>query len=248
MLKGKTALVTGGSRGIGLAIAQALYDQGARVYISSRNKGDLAKAAAGIDTKGSGLALPLPFDVADSSACRQAVQKIAEAGHGLNILVNCAGVNLRGPMESLPEETWDTVLTINLKSMFILSQAVFPMLKGAGKIINIASLMSELARPNISPYVAAKGGVRQLTKAMAVEWAQHNIQVNAIAPGYIATELNTPLMQDKVFNEFIINRTPVRRWGKPEDIAATAVFLASPGADFITGQIIAVDGGILASL
>ncbi|MDR2727299.1 MAG: glucose 1-dehydrogenase [Deltaproteobacteria bacterium] len=248
MLQGKTALVTGGSRGIGQAIAQALYDQGARVYITSRNQDELEKTAAGINAKGSGLALPLAFDVSNSTACRQAIQHIAVAGHGLNILVNCAGVNLRGPLESLPEEAWDTVFTINLKSMFILSQAAFPMLKGGGKIINIASLMSELARPNIAPYVASKGGVRQLTKAMAVEWAQHSIHVNAIAPGYIATEMNIPLMQDKTFNEFIINRTPVRRWGKPEDIAAAAVFLASPGADFITGQIIAVDGGILASL
>jgi gluconate 5-dehydrogenase len=248
MLQGKTALVTGGSRGIGRAIAQALYDQGARVYITSRNKDELAKAAAGMDTNGSGLALPLAFDVSDPAACRQAVQHIAEAGHALNILVNCAGVNLRGPMESMPEETWDTVIAINLKSVFFLSQAAFPMLKGGGKIINIASLMSELARPNISPYVASKGGVRQLTKAMAVEWAQHNIQVNAIAPGYIDTELNAPLIQDKVFNEFIINRTPARRWGKPEEIAAAAVFLASPGSDFLTGEIIAVDGGILAAL
>jgi len=247
MLQGKTALVTGGSRGIGRAIAKALCDQGARVYITSRNKDELAQAAAGMDTKG-GPALPLAFDVSDSAACRQAVQRIAEAGHAVNILVNCAGVNPRGPMESMPEETWDTVIAINLKSVFILSQAAFPMLKGGGKIINIASLMSELARPNIAPYVASKGGVRQLTKAMAVEWAQHNIQVNAIAPGYIATELTTPLMQDKAFNDFIIGRTPARRWGKPEDIAATAVFLASPGSDFITGQIIAVDGGILAAL
>jgi gluconate 5-dehydrogenase len=248
MLQGRTALVTGGSRGIGRAIAQALHDQDARVYITARNQDELAKAAAGIDKKNTGMVLPLPFDVSDPAACRQGIARITEAGHGLNILVNCAGVNLRGPLESMPEETWDTVLAINLKSVFVLSQAAFPLLKGGGKIINIASLMTELARPNISPYVASKGGVGQLTKAMAVEWAQHNIQVNAIEPGYIATEMNIPLMQDKVFNDFIINRTPARRWGKPEDVAATAVFLASPGADFITGQLIAVDGGILAAL
>ena len=248
MLQGKTALVTGGSRGIGRAIAKALYDQGARVYISARNKDELAKASAELDTRKDGTVLTLAFDVADSAACRAGVQQIADAGHKLDILVNCAGVNLRGPMESMPEETWDTVINTNLKSMFIISQAAFPMLKGGGKIVNIASLMADLARPNISPYTAAKGGVRQLTKAMAVEWAQYNIQVNGVTPGYIATEMNRPLMEDKAFNDFIVNRTPARRWGNPEDVAAAAVFLASPGADFITGQILAVDGGILAAL
>ena len=248
-LQGKTALVTGGSRGIGRAIAQALYDEGARVYINSRSQTDLEKTAAEMDTRKNGGVIPLAFDVADSAASREAVQGLAKTGHGLQVLVNCAGVNLRGPLESLPEETWDAVMNINLKSMFIIGQAAFPMLKEhGGKVINIASLMAEVARPTVGAYTASKGGVRQLTKAMAIEWAQYNIQVNGITPGYIATEMNLPLQADKAFNDFIINRTPARRWGDPKDIAATAVFLASPGADFITGQIIAVDGGILASL
>ena len=249
MLQGKTALVTGGSRGIGRAIAQAFYDRGARVYINSRSLDDLTKTAAEMDTKKNGMILPLPFDVAEPEACRKGVQQVAESGHGLDILVNCAGINLRGPLETMPEETWDRVMNVNLKSMFVISQAAFPLLKErGGKVVNVASLMSELARPNIGPYVASKGGVRQLTKAMAVEWAQHNIQVNGIVPGYILTEMNVPLQQDTAFNDFIINRTPARRWGSPEDIAAAAVFLASPGADFVTGQFIAVDGGILAAL
>jgi gluconate 5-dehydrogenase len=249
MLQGKTALVTGGSRGIGRAVARALYDNGARVYINSRNRDDLCKAAAEMDARKTGGILPLPFDVAVPEACRKAVRQIEADGGGLRILVNCAGINLRGPLETMPEESWDQVMDINLKSMFILSQASFPMLKAqGGKIINIASLMSELARPNIAPYVASKGGVRQLTRAMAVEWAQYNIQANAIAPGYIETEMCAPLIQDKAFNHFVINRTPARKWGKPEDVAAMAVFLASPGADFVTGQMIGVDGGILASL
>lgn len=248
-LQGKTALVTGGSRGIGRAIAQALYDKGARVYINSRSQADLEKTAAEMDTRKDGGIMPLPFDVADSAASREAVQSISTSGNTLHILVNCAGINLRGPIETMPEETWDTVMNVNLKSMFIISQAAFPMLKAnEGKVINIASLMAEVARPTVAPYTASKGGVRQLTKAMAIEWAQYNIQVNGITPGYIATEMNIPLQADKAFNDFIINRTPARRWGAPEDIAATAVFLASPGADFITGQIIAVDGGILAAL
>jgi len=248
-LQGKTALVTGGSRGIGRAIAQALYAEGARVYINSRSQADLEKTAAEMDTRKDGGVIPLAFDVADSAASRTAVQSLAGTGHGLQILVNCAGVNLRGPIESLPEETWDTVMNINLKSMFIIGQAALPMLKEqGGKVINIASLMAEVARPTVAAYTASKGGVRQLTKAMAIEWAQYNIQVNGITPGYIATEMNLPLQADKAFNDFIINRTPARRWGDPKDIAATAVFLASSGSDFITGQIIAVDGGILASL
>ena len=249
ILQGKVAMVTGGSRGIGRAIAQALYDQGARVYINSRSKDDLEKTAAEMDTRKDGGIIPLPFDVADAAASRAGVQVIADSGTGLDILVNCAGINLRGPLETMPEETWDKVLNVNLKSIFIITQAAFPLLKEkGGKIINVGSLMSELARPNISPYVASKGGVRQLTKAMAIEWAQYNIQANAILPGYIATEMNTPLMADKAFNDFIVNRTPARRWGKPEEISGLAVFLASPASDFITGQNIAADGGVLAAL
>lgn len=249
MLQGKTALVTGGSRGIGRAVAQAFYDRGARVYINSRSHDDLVKTAAEMDTNKTGMILPLPFDVAEPDSCRKGVQQVADSGHGLDILVNCAGINLRGPLETMPEETWDRVMNVNLKSMFVITQAAFPLLKArGGKVINVASLMSELARPNIGPYVASKGGVRQLTKAMAVEWAPHNIQVNGIVPGYILTEMNVPLQQDTAFNDFIINRTPAKRWGSPEDVAAAAVFLASPGADFVTGQFIAVDGGILAAL
>ncbi|MDR1826760.1 MAG: SDR family oxidoreductase, partial [Methylobacteriaceae bacterium] len=242
--------VTGGSRGIGKAIARALYNEGAVVYIVSRKLEDLQKTAAELDTRKDGGVRPISFDVSDSASVKEAFKKIEANGVALNIVVNCAGVNLRGPAEEMPEDTWDKVMGINLKSVFLVSQAAFPMLKknGGGKIVNICSLMSEIARPNISPYVASKGGVKQLTKAQAVEWAPHNIQANGIIPGYIATEMNIPLMEDKKFNEFIINRTPARRWGNPEDIAAAALFLASPGADFITGQTIAVDGGILASL
>ena len=249
ILNGKTALVTGGSRGIGRAIAQIFYDEGAVVYITSRNKDDLTRAAGEMDSKKTGKVRALPCDVSSSASIADAFKKIEADNANVNIVVNSAGINLRGPMEEMPEDTWDKVIDTNLKGMFMVTQAAFPHLKkNGGKIINIASLMSELARPSISPYVASKGGVKQLTKAMAVEWAQYNIQANGIEPGYIATEMNIPLIEDEKFNSFIINRTPARRWGKPEDIAATALFLASSGADFITGQMIAVDGGILATL
>ena len=247
-LKGKTALITGGGRGIGYAIAQTFASQGASLYISGRNRETLDEAAARI-TKEHGVSVtPLCFDVMDKDAVRQAVATVGATGSGPDILVNNAGVNLRGPIETMPEETWDTVIDTNLKGMFLMSQAVFPAMKEkGGKIINISSLMAEIARPGISPYCAAKGGVRQLTKAMAVEWAPHNIQVNAIAPGFIATEMNTALMNDPAFNDQMMRRLPAKRWGKPEDLGACAVFLASSAADYVSGQTITVDGGFLVS-
>ncbi len=249
MLQGKTALITGASRGIGYAIAEAMYNEGAKVYIVARNAEELKKSAAQIDVKNENRVIPIAFDVANLNAIKDAVKQIEANGDSINVLVNNAGVNLRGTIEEISEETFDTVLNVNLKSIFFLTQAVYPMLKKeGGKIVNIASLMSEIARPNISPYCASKGGVRQLTKAMAIEGAEFNIQANGITPGYIATEMNKPLIENKDFNEFIINRTPAKRWGDPKDIASTAVFLASSGSDYITGQIIAVDGGILAAL
>lgn len=249
ILNGKTALVTGGGRGLGRAIAQSFYNEGATIYIAARSADELKKTAQEMDMAPGGRVHALPMDVSNSQSVTEGFKHIEEKGDTINILVNGAGVNLRGPLEEMSEETWDTVININLKSMFLVSKAAFPMLKKeGGKIINIASLMSEVARPSIAPYVASKGGVRQLTKSMAIEWAKHNIQANSITPGYIATEMNLGLKADPQFNEFIINRTPARRWGLPEDIAATALFLASPSSDFITGQTIAVDGGILASL
>lgn len=247
ILKDKIALVTGGGRGIGRAIAQAFVDAGATVYIAARGLEQLTAATAEMDPGGTGRVKPLVMDVSSSASVEAAFAGISE--ERLDILVNSAGINLRGPIETMPEETWDAVIDTNLKGVFLVGRAAFPLMKAhGGKVINIASLMAEIARPTISPYAASKGGVRQLTKAMAVEWAPNGIQVNGITPGFIATEMNVPLMKDKTFNELVVNRTPMRRWGRPEDIAATALFLASPGSDFITGQIVAVDGGLLAAL
>ena len=250
ILEGKTALISGGSRGIGRAIAELYYKEGATVYIMSRNAEKLGQAAKEIDSEHNGRVHALPCDVSDKASVDEAFARLNADGALIDILVNCAGVNLRGPLETMPLETWHKVMDINLTGAFLLTQQCFPMMKkrGGGKVINIASLMSEVARPTIAPYVASKGGIKMFTRSIAVEWAEHNIQANAIIPGYIATEMNTPLIEDKVFNERIINRTPVHRWGRPDEVAHAALFFASKGADFITGQALAVDGGILAAL
>lgn len=249
ILKGKSAIVTGGSRGIGKAIAQALYREEAVVYIVSRNLEDLKKTASELDFRGDDGIKPMAFDVSDSRSVREAFKNIEAEGVTLDIVVNCAGINVRGPVDGMLEEDWNKILDINLKSAFLVSQAAFSMLKRrGGKVLNICSLMSEIARPNVAPYAASKGGLKQLTKALAVEWAPHDIQVNGIEPGFTLTEMAVPLVQDEKFSAYVISRTPAKRWGTVDDIAATALFLCSPAADFIIGQIIAVDGGILASL
>ena len=248
-LQGKTALITGGARGIGFAIAEAMAAQGVSgLYLSGRNAAPLEKACADLAGRFGIQASPLVFDVADKAAVRAGLAEVAARGKGLDILVNNAGVNVRGPLESLEEEIWDQVINTNLKGTFLVSQAAFPLLSAkGGKIVNISSLMAEMARPNLAPYASSKGGIRQLTKVMAAEWAPRKIQVNAIAPGFIATELNAALMNDKEFNERLMLRMPEKAWGTPSSIGACAVFLASPGADYITGQTIVVDGGFLHS-
>ncbi len=250
ILQGKQALISGGSRGIGRAISELYYKEGATLYIMSRNPQQLEQAAREIDVNNEGRVIPVPCDVSKKEDVDAVFAKLKELNACIDILVNCAGVNLRGPLETMPLETWHKVMDINLTGAFLLTQGCFEMMKskGGGKIVNIASLMSEVARPTITPYIASKGGIKMFTKGIAVEWAKYNIQANAIIPGYIATEMNTPLIQDEKFNQFIINRTPAGRWGQPEEIAATALFFVTPGADFITGQCLAVDGGILASL
>ena len=250
ILEGKTALISGGSRGIGFAIAELFYKEGANVYIMSRTAEQLAGAVKKIGNGSEERIHGIPCDVSSKTSVDEAFERIAADGAEIDVLVNCAGVNLRGPLETMPLETWNKNIGINLTGTFLLTQKVFPAMKknGGGKIVNIASLMSDVARPTIAPYVASKGGVKMFTKAIAVEWAQYNIQANAIIPGYIDTEMNTPLINDPVFDGKIKTRTPAGRWGKPEEVAHAALFFASKGADFVTGQLLAVDGGILAAL
>jgi len=248
-LTGKIALVTGAYRGLGFAIAQGLARAGATVVLNGRRAAELAAAAKTLTDAGLGATTSV-FDVTDGPAVRHAVAAV-EALHGrLDILVNNAGIQRRSPLVDFTQQDWDDIIATNLTAPFLVSQAALPgmIARRSGKIIHIASLMSELARPTVVPYTAAKGGVRQLTRGMAVELAPHNIQVNAIAPGYFATEMNRALIDNAEFNAWVCKRTPAGRWGQPDEIAGLAVFLASAAANYMTGQLLVMDGGMSVAL
>jgi gluconate 5-dehydrogenase len=248
-LTGKVALVTGSTRGIGYAIASGFGRQGATVVLNSRNQGPLDEAMNSLAQEGI-VAYGAAFDVMDREQTKSAVQDIENRVGPIAILVNNAGLQKRVPLLDCDVETWDEVIQTNLSGVFFLTQQVAKgmVARRSGKIINICSLMSEVARPTIGPYTAAKGGLKMLTRAMAVEWAPFNVQANGIGPGYFATKMNSALVENKEFSEWICRRTPAGRWGKVEELVGPAVFLASPSADFMTGQILYVDGGILAAL
>jgi gluconate 5-dehydrogenase len=248
-LTGRVALVTGAYRGLGFAIAQGLARAGAKVVLNGRKADALATAAQSL-TAGGGTADIAVFDVTDRDAVRGGVAAIAATHGPIDILVNNAGIQRRASIVDFLQADWDAIIATNLTAPFVVSQAVLPgmIAQKRGKIIHIASLMSELARPTVVPYTAAKGGVRQLTRGMAVELAPHNIQVNAIAPGYFATELNRALIDNAEFNAWVCKRTPAGRWGEPPEIAGLAVFLSSSAADYITGQLMVIDGGMSVAL
>ena len=248
-LTGKVALVTGAYRGLGFAIAQGLARAGASVVLNGRRIEAVEPAARAL-TAQSLKASTAIFDVTDRDAVRAAVTAI-ESEHGrIDVLVNNAGIQRRGALADFSQQDWDDIIATNLTAPFVVSQAVLPgmIARKSGKIVHIASLMSELARPSVVPYTAAKGGVRQLTRGMAVELAPHNIQVNAIAPGYFATEMNRALIDDAEFNAWVCKRTPAGRWGQPDELAGIAVFLASSASNYMTGQLLIVDGGMSVSL
>jgi gluconate 5-dehydrogenase len=248
-VSGKIALVTGAYRGLGYAIARGLAQAGATVVLNGRKPDALAAAAKALVDAGHRATTSI-FDVTDGAATRAAVAAI-EAEHGrVDILVNNAGIQRRHPLVEFPESEWNEIIATNLTAPFLVAQAVLPgmIARRSGKIIHIASLMSELARPTVVPYTAAKGGVKMLTRGMAVELAPHNIQVNAIAPGYFATEMNRALIDNVEFNAWVCKRTPAGRWGQPEEIAGLAVFLASPAANYMTGQLLVMDGGMSVAL
>jgi len=248
-LSGKVALITGAYRGLGFAIAQGLARAGASVVLNGRRIEAVEPAARAL-TAQSLKASTAIFDVTDRDAVQAAVTAI-ESEHGrIDVLVNNAGIQRRGALADFSQQDWDDIIATNLTAPFVVSQAVLPgmIARKSGKIVHIASLMSELARPSVVPYTAAKGGVRQLTRGMAVELAPHNIQVNAIAPGYFATEMNRALIDNAEFNAWVCKRTPAGRWGQPDELAGTAVFLASSASNYITGQLLIVDGGMSVAL
>ena len=248
-LNGKTALVTGSSRGLGLVFARGLAQAGATVVLNGRSDETVQQAMAVLN--GEGLnATGYSFDVVNRQQVAEQVGRIEREIGPIDILVNSAGVQKRAPILDTEEAVWREVLDVNLTGVFLTSQVIAKGMveRGQGKIINICSMMSEVGRSTIAPYTAAKGGVKMLTRAMAVEWAKHNVQVNGLGPGYFATEMNKALIQDPKFDRWIRQRTPAGRWGKPEELIGAAIFLASRASDFVTGQILYVDGGILASL
>jgi gluconate 5-dehydrogenase len=247
-LSGKTALVTGSSDGLGLSMARGLAAAGAAIVLNGRNEKKLAQAAKSFAEAGHKVKAHA-FDVADEKAVLAAFEHLDAAGVEIDILVNNAGFQLRKPMLDLKTDEWRRVVETHLTGAFQVGrEAARRMIarQRGGKIINIASLASEVARATIAPYTAAKGGVRMLTRSMAAEWAKHDIQANAIGPGYIATEMNRALLDDPKFDAWVKGRTPSGRWGKPDDLIGVTVFLASAASDYVNGQIIYVDGGLLA--
>ena len=247
-LTGRRALVTGSSMGIGLALARGLAEHGASVVLNARNAERLESAANQMRGEGHSVATSV-FDVTDGAAVTGAVADI-EVDGPLDILINNAGMQFRTPLEDYPEDKWDQLFSTNVKSAFLVGKAVAQHMipRGKGRMINIASVQSELARPGIAPYTATKGAIRNLTRGMATDWAQHGLQINAIAPGYFKTPLNQALVDDPAFSAWLEKRTPAGRWGNVEELVGAAVFLAGDGASFVNGHTLYVDGGVTASL
>ncbi|MBL7112895.1 MAG: SDR family oxidoreductase [Bacteroidales bacterium] len=248
-LKGRLALITGSSRGLGYTFAEGIGKAGAEIVLNGRDKETLATATLELEEKGIKATYSV-FDVNDEDAVVSEVQRIEKEIGPIDILINNAGLNLRHKLSDMPLEDWKTVLDVNLTGAFLLSREVSRgmIARKRGKIINICSMMSELGRPTTPAYAAAKGGLKMFTKALTVELAQYNIQVNGIGPGYFKTVMTKPLYTDKEFDGWICGRTPAGRWGDPEELVGTAVFLSSEASNFVNGQIIYVDGGILAAL
>jgi gluconate 5-dehydrogenase len=247
-LDGRIALVTGGGSGLGLAIARGLADAGARVAINGRNRAKLDAAAATLAEDAINVRV-LHFDVTDEAAVAAGVATLERDLGPVDIVVNNAAINQRQLLERFSLADWRALQAANLDGPFLVTRAVLPSMKTRrrGKIINICSLASDLGRPNIVAYAASKGGLKMMTRALAVELAPHNVQVNGIAPGFFKTEMNTALINDAEFSAWVARRTPAGRWGEPAEIAGAAVFLASNAADYVTGHLLYVDGGFSAA-
>ena len=244
-LTGRRALVTGSSQGIGLALAKGLAQAGASVILNGRDATKLAASAAEVPG-----AQVLAFDVTDHAAVRTAIDAFEAESGAIDVLVNNAGMQFRAPLEDFPVEAFNMLLQTNVMSVFNVGQAVARHMikRGAGKIINIASVQTSLARPSIAPYTATKGAVGNLTKGMCTDWAKYGLQCNAIAPGYFDTPLNAALVADATFSGWLEKRTPAGRWGRVEELVGACIFLASPASSFVNGHTLYVDGGVTASL
>jgi gluconate 5-dehydrogenase len=248
-LSGKTALVTGSSRGLGRSMAEGLARAGARILVNGTDPARVDEAVA--EMLGAGFqALPAPFDVTNEAAVVATFQRLDAAGIAVDILVNNAGIQFRRPMIELDTADWQRVIDTNLTSAFVIGREAARRMvpRGYGKVINIGSLTSALARATVAPYTVAKGGIKMLTQAMAAEWAASGIQANAIGPGYMLTDMNQALIDNPTFDAWVKARTPAKRWGNPDELIGAAVFLASSASNYVNGQIIYVDGGIMAVL
>jgi gluconate 5-dehydrogenase len=248
-LSGKTALVTGSSRGLGRAFAEGLAGAGARVILNGVDSVRLENAATDMRASGRDV-LTSAFDVTDESAVVAAFEQFDRDAIQVDILVNNAGIQFRKPMLELATADWRRVIDTNLTSAFLVGREAAKRMaaRGAGKIINVGSLTSELARATVAPYTVAKGGIKMLTKAMAAEWGEMGIQANAIGPGYMITDMNEALIANPEFDAWVKARTPARRWGRPEELAGTVIYFASAASDYVNGQIVYADGGMISVL
>jgi gluconate 5-dehydrogenase len=248
-LTGRVALVTGSGQGLGLAVARGLAEAGATIVLNDIVPDRLDAAVARL--RGEGLdAQGVEFDVTDAAGVDAGVEQVEHAIGPVEILVASAGIQHRAPLEDFPEDTWDRLMAVNVKGVFLVAQAVARRMipRGHGKIVAISSVQGAQARRSIAPYTASKGAVNNLVKGMATDWARYGIQVNAIGPGYFITEITQPLADDPAFDGWLRSRTPAGRWGDPRELVGAAVFLASDASSFVNGQVVYVDGGLLASL
>ncbi|MBK5529410.1 SDR family oxidoreductase [Pseudomonas sp. TH06] len=244
-LNGRRALITGSVRGIGLALARGLAQAGAQVVINGRDAKRAQSTCALLRDEGLEAEYAV-FDVTDHQAVASAVDELEKHSGPIDILINNAGLQHRQALEDVSAEDWHRLMSTNLDGVFNVSRAVarHMIARRRGKIINIGSVQSELARRSIAPYAASKGAVRMLTRGMCADWAGHGLQINALAPGYFQTELNQALIDDPVFSDWLMQRTPAGRWGRVDELCGAAVFLASSASDFVNGQTLFVDGGL----
>lgn len=248
-VRGKIALVTGSTGGLGSTFARGLAEHGATVVLNGRNEEKLSQQVNEIRSEGY-QAFGYAFDITDSNQVDRAVKRIEQEVGPVDILVNNAGITLRAPLEEFTEADWNKVIGINLTGAFIVARAVVQSMikRRSGKIINIGSVQNELGRPTIAAYTASKGGLKMLTKGMAIDWAKYNIQVNGIGPGYFKTDMTRPLYENPEFDAWLCERTPVKRWGNPEELIGALLFLSSGASSYVNGHTVYVDGGLLSSV